>query len=153
MNSPESDDEEESKIQRPLKDRVPFAVVGSNTVIELDGGRKIRGRKYPWGIVDVENLDHCDFVALRKMVVRSHMMDLREVTNNVHYENYRCRKLAGVGDGVTMVDGPLKCNKNPLAQMEEERKEHEVKMHQMEQEMEQVSCASLCTCQPFASWQ
>ncbi|CAG0920199.1 unnamed protein product [Notodromas monacha] len=133
---PDSDDEEESKIQRPLKDRVPFAIVGSNTVLEVDG-KKVRGRRYPWGTVDVENLEHCDFVALRKMVVRSHMMDLREVTNNVHYENYRCRKLAGVD---SKSDDPimLKSNKNPLAQMEEERKEHEVKMKQMEQDMEQV---------------
>jgi septin family protein len=33
------------------------------------------------------------------------MTDLKEVTNNVHYENFRCRKLAGVG--VTASDGTL----------------------------------------------
>ena len=27
---------------------------------------------------------------------RTHMQDLKDVTNNVHYENYRCKKLAGV---------------------------------------------------------
>jgi septin 7 len=32
---------------------VPFAVVGSNTVVEVDG-RKIRGRRYPWGVVEGE---------------------------------------------------------------------------------------------------
>ena len=32
---------------------VPFAVVGSNCLIENADGRKIRGRRYPWGIVDV----------------------------------------------------------------------------------------------------
>ena len=36
-----------------IKERVPFAVVGSNCLIEGEGGKKIRGRKYPWGIVDV----------------------------------------------------------------------------------------------------
>lgn len=30
---------------------VPFAVVGSNTVVEM-GGKKVRGRLYPWGIVE-----------------------------------------------------------------------------------------------------
>lgn len=25
------------------------------------------------------------------------MQDLKDITNSVHYENYRCRKLAGVG--------------------------------------------------------
>ena len=28
--------------------------------------------------------------------IRTHMQDLKDVTNNVHYENYRCKKLAGV---------------------------------------------------------
>lgn len=48
---PDVDDEELRKSQRVLRDRVPFAVVGSNTVIEIDG-RKIRGRRYPWGVVE-----------------------------------------------------------------------------------------------------
>jgi len=30
---------------------VPFAVVGSNTVVESQG-KKVRGRVYPWGIVE-----------------------------------------------------------------------------------------------------
>ena len=34
-----------------IQERIPFAVVGSNAVIEV-GGKKIRGRKYPWGIVE-----------------------------------------------------------------------------------------------------
>ena len=78
-----------------MKERVPFAVVGSNMIIEVDG-KKARGRKYPWGIVDIENLQHCDFVPLRNMLIRTHLMDLKDVTNYIHYENYRCRKLAGI---------------------------------------------------------
>lgn len=34
---------------------VPFAVVGCNTVVEA-GGKKIRGRAYPWGIVESKQL-------------------------------------------------------------------------------------------------
>jgi len=135
---PDVDDEELRKAQRGLRERVPFAVVGSNTVVEVDG-KKIRGRRYPWGVVEVENMEHCDFIALRNMLIRTHMTDLKEVTNNVHYENFRCRKLAGVG--VSANDGGKTnriSNKNPLAQMEEERREHEMKMKKMEQEMEQV---------------
>lgn len=128
------EDDEEHKLNKSLRERVPFAVVGSNAVIEQDG-KKIRGRKYPWGIAEVENLEHCDFIALRNMVIRTHLQDLKEVTNNVHYENYRCRKLAGLG-----VDGkPTRVsNKNPLAQMDEEKREHDLKMKKMEAEMEQV---------------
>lgn len=128
------EDDEEHKLNKSLRERVPFAVVGSNAVIEQEG-KKIRGRKYPWGIAEVENLEHCDFIALRNMVIRTHLQDLKEVTNNVHYENYRCRKLAGLG-----VDGkPTRVsNKNPLAQMDEEKREHDLKMKKMEAEMEQV---------------
>ncbi|XP_055708621.1 septin-7 isoform X28 [Phlebotomus papatasi] len=128
------EDEEEAKVLKQLRSRVPFAVVGANVVIEVDG-RKVRGRRYPWGVAEVENLEHCDFIALRNMVIRTHLHDLKDVTNNVHYENYRCRKLAGLGnDGKS---GRLS-NKNPLAQMEEEKREHELKMKKMEAEMEQV---------------
>ncbi|XP_059615781.1 septin-7 isoform X6 [Phlebotomus argentipes] len=128
------EDEEEAKALKQLRSRVPFAVVGANVVIEVDG-RKVRGRRYPWGVAEVENLEHCDFIALRNMVIRTHLHDLKDVTNNVHYENYRCRKLAGLGnDGKS---GRLS-NKNPLAQMEEEKREHELKMKKMEAEMEQV---------------
>ncbi|XP_078035000.1 septin 7-like protein pnut isoform X1 [Augochlora pura] len=145
---PEVEEEEESKLHKVLRDRVPFAVVGANTVVEQDG-RKVRGRKYPWGIAEVENLEHCDFIALRNMVIRTHLQDLKDVTNNVHYENFRCRTLAGVG-----VDGkPTKVSNslcppgvmnsfmtvwNPLAQLEEEKREHENKMKKMEIDMEQV---------------
>ena len=38
-----------------LQDRVPFAVVGSNTVVD-SGGRKVRGRVYPWGVVEGKSL-------------------------------------------------------------------------------------------------
>ncbi|XP_062710296.1 septin-7 isoform X3 [Aedes albopictus] len=144
-----SDEEEDAKTLRQLRSRVPFAVVGANAIIEIDG-RKIRGRRYPWGVVEVESLDHCDFIALRNMVIRTHLQDLKDVTNNVHYENYRCRKLAGLGnDGKTKLSNNL-CNIgsvnansfgtgwNPLAQMEEEKREHESKMKKMEAEMEQV---------------
>lgn len=37
----------------------------------------------------VENQSHCDFVKLRNMLIRSHMHDLKDVTCDVHYENYR----------------------------------------------------------------
>lgn len=48
----DSDEDEEFKQQdRELKASAPFAVVGSNTVFEIQG-RKVRGRYYPWGVVD-----------------------------------------------------------------------------------------------------
>ncbi|XP_050554839.1 septin-7 isoform X4 [Spodoptera frugiperda] len=134
---------------RSLRMRVPFAVVGANTVIETEG-KRVRGRKYPWGIAEVENLEHCDFLALRNMVIRTHLQDLKDVTSSVHYENYRCRKLAGLShDGKPhRINSNNLCPQglmnsfmtvwNPLAQMEEEKREHDLKMKKMESEMEQV---------------
>ena len=52
-----------------MQERVPFAVVGSNRVMEVNG-RKVRGRQYPWGLVEVDNLQHNDFLALRDMLIR-----------------------------------------------------------------------------------
>lgn len=39
----------------------------------------------------VENPTHCDFVKLRNMLIRTHMQDLKDVTRDVHYENYRAQ--------------------------------------------------------------
>lgn len=39
-----------------MQDSTPFAVIGSNTVVEARGQR-VRGRLYPWGIVEGKNLD------------------------------------------------------------------------------------------------
>lgn len=35
----------------PQKESIPFAVIGSNTVVEAKG-KRVRGRLYPWGIVE-----------------------------------------------------------------------------------------------------
>ncbi|KAJ8005755.1 hypothetical protein DPEC_G00121190 [Dallia pectoralis] len=85
----DSDEDEEFKqLDKELKECCPFAVIASNTVVEARGQR-VRGRLYPWGIVEVENPSHCDFVKLRNMLIRSHMHDLKDVTCDVNYENYR----------------------------------------------------------------
>ncbi|XP_069136207.1 septin-2-like isoform X3 [Argopecten irradians] len=90
----DSDEDEEFKQQdKALKAAIPFAVVGSNTVVEA-GGKKIRGRMYPWGIVEVDNPKHCDFGKLRQMLISTHMQDLKDITADLHYENYRAEHLA-----------------------------------------------------------
>ncbi|KAF7266189.1 septin 1 [Rhynchophorus ferrugineus] len=89
----DSDEDEEYKEQvRQLKQAVPFAVCGANTLLEVKG-RKVRGRLYPWGVVEVENPEHCDFIKLRTMLI-THMQDLQDITQREHYENYRSERLA-----------------------------------------------------------
>ena len=36
-------------------DRLPLAVVSSNVLTKLEDGRTVRGREYPWGVVNIEN--------------------------------------------------------------------------------------------------
>ena len=42
----------------------------------------------------VEDEAHSDFIALRNMIIRTNLNDLRDVTHNIHYENYRYKKLS-----------------------------------------------------------
>uniref|UniRef100_I3JZN9 Septin 5b n=1 Tax=Oreochromis niloticus TaxID=8128 RepID=I3JZN9_ORENI len=44
----------------------------------------------PYGL-RVENPSHCDFVKLRTMLIRTHMHDLKDITSDCHYENYRAQ--------------------------------------------------------------
>nr|XP_039256952.1 septin-2B-like isoform X2 [Styela clava] len=91
---PDADDDEDEEFKeqtRLLRESIPFAVVGSTQLIEVKG-KKVRGRLYPWGVVEVENPEHCDFLKLRTMLI-THMQDLQEVTHDLHYENFRAQRL------------------------------------------------------------
>uniref|UniRef100_A0A1I7XU60 Septin-type G domain-containing protein n=1 Tax=Heterorhabditis bacteriophora TaxID=37862 RepID=A0A1I7XU60_HETBA len=86
-----------------MNSAVPFAVVGSGDFVKKDNGVMVRARKYPWGIVEVENEQHCDFVKLREALLRTNVDEMRERTHNVLYENYRRERLRDMrmGDGDT----------------------------------------------------
>jgi septin 7 len=77
--------------------RVPFAIIGSDQLVRTLDGREVRGRAYPWGVVEVDNEEHCDFVKLRQMLVRTYMEELREHTNDVLYEQWRTEKMVSLG--------------------------------------------------------
>ena len=93
----ENEDEEAIAEAEEIAGKIPFAVVGSDRVVTTPDGRQVRGRAYPWGVVEVDNEDHCDFVKLRQMLVRTYMEELREYTNDVLYENWRTEKLLSMG--------------------------------------------------------
>lgn len=48
---------------------IPFAVVGSERDVIVDG-KSVRGRKNRWGVVNVEDEKHCEFVYLRNFLTR-----------------------------------------------------------------------------------
>lgn len=79
-----------------MQAQVPFAVVGSTDFVKK-GGKSVRARNYPWGIVEVENEEHCDFVKLREALLRLNVEDLRARTHSRLYEAYRRGRLAEMG--------------------------------------------------------
>ncbi|KAL0951318.1 hypothetical protein HGRIS_008024 [Hohenbuehelia grisea] len=131
----ENEDEETIAEAAEIASKIPFAVVGSNQLVDTPDGRQVRGRAYPWGVVEVDNEDHCDFVKLRQMLVRTYMEELREYTNDVLYENWRTEKLISMG---VAQDSSVFKEINPAARMQEERTLHEAKLAKMEAEMKMV---------------
>uniref|UniRef100_A0A8C4ZYT7 Septin 8a n=1 Tax=Gadus morhua TaxID=8049 RepID=A0A8C4ZYT7_GADMO len=91
-----TDDEAVTEINASMNAHLPFAVVGSVDEVKV-GNKTVRARQYPWGVVQVENESHCDFVKLREMLIRVNMEDLREQTHARHYELYRRCKLEEMG--------------------------------------------------------
>lgn len=86
------EDEESMEENAALREMLPFAVVGSNSIYQV-GNEYIRAREYPWGFVRVEDPLHSDFVALRSVLFGSHIQELRETTQFIIYEKYRTEQL------------------------------------------------------------
>lgn len=131
----ELDDEETIAENEDIVSKIPFAVVGANTEVVSNDGKKVRGRSYPWATIEVDNEDHCDFTKLRQMLIRTHMEELKEHTNNSLYEDYRTDKLLQMG--IPQDTGVFK-EVNPSVKQEEERSLHENKLEKMEAEMRAV---------------
>ncbi|KAI9585149.1 septin-2-like isoform X1 [Glossina fuscipes] len=93
-----TNDDGQTDVNQNMNNHVPFAVVGSNEFVNV-GNKQMRARQYPWGIVQIENESHCDFVKLREMLIRTNMEDMREQTHTIHYELYRRKRLGEMGFG------------------------------------------------------
>lgn len=138
----EEDDEDTVEENAELRGLMPFAIVGSEEVVEVDG-RRVRARQYPWGTVEVDNPRHSDFLAIRSALLHSHLADLKEITHDFLYENYRTEKLsksvsnpndaaAGVDDGSldpqSLASQSVRLKEEQLRREEEKLREIEVKV-------------------------
>jgi len=135
---PDSEDEEDQTYKKQLnelKSAMPYAIVGSTDTFEV-AGKKVRGRLYPWGVVEIENPKHSEFSLLRSMLI-THMQDLQEVTHLLHYEKYRAQVIVtnsqsdrlepsismsrnNVDDVISEKDRQLQALKEKMMQMEME---------------------------------
>ncbi|KAJ2140748.1 cell division control protein [Coemansia sp. RSA 1807] len=88
----DADNEEDRLLNASIRDLIPFAVVGSEESIDVDG-KPVRGRRHGWGVINIFDETHCDFVHLRNFMLRTHLSDLIEVTAQRHYEQFRTSQL------------------------------------------------------------
>lgn len=84
--------DDERQLNEDIKLLIPFAVVGSDKEIVING-EMVRGRKTRWGAINVEDVSQCEFVFLRDFLTRTHLQDLIETTALVHYEGFRSKQL------------------------------------------------------------
>ncbi|QLL34614.1 hypothetical protein HG536_0G04760 [Torulaspora globosa] len=87
--------EEDYQTNTYLRSLLPFSIIGSNDVEDFGDGVTIRGRRYPWGTLDVEDSSISDFVVLRNTLLISHLHDLKDYTHEILYERYRTEALSG----------------------------------------------------------
>ncbi|KAG4305710.1 hypothetical protein PORY_000620 [Pneumocystis oryctolagi] len=103
-DSEESSDEERA-LNSQIKNIIPFCIVGSEKTITVDG-KVVRGRQNKWGVINIENESHCEFIYLRNFLTRTHLQDLIETTAQIHYENFRSRQLLALKESSAMGSGP-----------------------------------------------
>ncbi|KAJ1923127.1 Septin spn4 [Tieghemiomyces parasiticus] len=89
----ESEDEETTGRNKDTVAACPYAIIGSVNEVMTPDGRTVIGRQYPWGVAEVENEEHCDFKKLRRLLIRTHMLDLVSTTEEVHYDKYRSQQM------------------------------------------------------------
>ncbi|SAM82737.1 probable CDC10-septin [Ustilago bromivora] len=93
-------EEEERELNERIRTLIPFAIVGSEKSVVIDG-KQVRGRKNRYGVVNVENESHCEFVHLRNFLTRTHLQDLIETTAQIHYEAFRSKQLLALKESST----------------------------------------------------
>ena len=64
----EEDDEDTVEENAELRGLLPFAIVGSEDVKEVDG-KLIRCRVYPWGSINIDDPRYSDFLPLRSALL------------------------------------------------------------------------------------
>ncbi|CDS04134.1 hypothetical protein LRAMOSA07089 [Lichtheimia ramosa] len=91
----DEDDEQEQALNESIRELLPFAIVGSERNVTIDG-KAVRGRKNRYGVINVENEEHCEFIYLRNFLTRTHLQDLIETTAQIHYEAFRAKQLLAI---------------------------------------------------------
>ncbi|KAJ3224930.1 Septin 4 [Clydaea vesicula] len=124
-----AEDRENTEVEKYM----PFSVIGSDDFVESNGSR-VRGRKYRWGQVEVENPEHCDFVLLRDLLIRTNLQDLIDTTHSTHYAQYRSSRIRSKGRPESF----LACDEYYDSRIENAKKSLTEEMQRKEDEMRQM---------------
>lgn len=127
----DSDGEHLIQENKEITSSVPFAVIGSNKMCDVNG-KNVMGRQYPWGSIDIEDEDYSDFLKLRKMLILTHMEDLKDYTNEVLYENFRVERINSLKQQTGSSD---RICLNSISRLQEEKVAYKQKITKMEAEM------------------
>lgn len=93
-------DEDDKRLNEQIKHIIPFAVVGSEKTVVVNG-KEVRGRKNRWGVINVEDETHCEFSHLRNFLISTRLQDLIETTSHIHYESFRSKQLLALKETST----------------------------------------------------
>lgn len=85
-------DEEEREQNAAVQSMLPFAVVGSTKVYDVNGV-PVRGRQTRDSLINIEDPAHCEFVQLRDYLLRMNLHDLIDTTTFTYYESFRSKQL------------------------------------------------------------
>ncbi|SSD62065.1 related to Sporulation-regulated protein 3 [Saccharomycodes ludwigii] len=70
----------------------PYSIIGSESKTLNEEHKLVYGRKYKWGVSEVENEKHCDFVKLRNVLMKENLVDL-VLSTEAYYEKCRTKLL------------------------------------------------------------
>lgn len=87
------EDEEQNQNQNNKNgdEEYVLATIASEKAYEIQGN-VVRGRRYPWGFIDIDNEKYSDFKKLQIILLQNNYEDLLYRTDVVYYNNYRKNK-------------------------------------------------------------
>ncbi|WBW71828.1 meiotic septin Spn7 [Schizosaccharomyces osmophilus] len=93
---PYDEDEDEDEVveeNKRLQSRLPFAVSGAAVGDNLQDFDEL-AKHFPWGIFNIDDPSHSDFVDLKTTLFISHLQHLKFITQQYYYETYRTERLS-----------------------------------------------------------
>lgn len=79
---------EDHMVKKSILNTAPYAIIGANHEAKAADGTNMLARKYSWGCIEVENRSHCDFAALRDVLITKNMLDLI-LSTEANYDRFR----------------------------------------------------------------